>query len=189
MLYQLLVHHPEAIVTIVKQTPTWVWGLFTGLAVLGLSQVRDRTQSLVRVSIVPVAMTAFSAWGMVSAFGSSAQFAGVLAAWLATAAMVAAIVSLGTPAARYDAATRTYALPGSFVPLLLIAGIFLVKYAVGVELAMQPQRVQDTSFALPIATLYGVFNGLFVGRAARLWKLAHRASPSRDGLQMAGDPW
>ena len=55
MLLQLLVNHPEAIGQILKNTPTWVWGLFTGLMALGLSQVRDRTQSLVRVSIMPVA--------------------------------------------------------------------------------------------------------------------------------------
>lgn len=177
MLLQLLVNHPEAIGQILKNTPTWVWGLFTGLMALGLSQVRDRTQSLVRVSIMPVAMTAFSAWGMVSAFGGSPQFPLVLAAWICTATVVGAIVSLGDSGARYDAATRSYALPGSFVPLMLIAGIFLTKYAVGVELAMQPFVVRDASFALPVATLYGVFNGLFAGRAARLWKLAHRASP------------
>ncbi|MBG9387732.1 DUF6622 family protein [Caenimonas aquaedulcis] len=177
MLYQLLANHPEAIVQIVKQTPTWVWGLFSGLMVLGVTQLRDRTQSLARVSIMPVAMTVFSAWGMVSAFGNSPHFTGVLAAWIVTAAIVGAVVSLGDSGARYDAATRSYALPGSVVPLLLIAGIFLTKYWVGVELAMQPQLVRDASFALPVATLYGVFNGLFAGRAARLWKLAHRASP------------
>jgi hypothetical protein len=177
MLLQLLVNHPEAIGQILKQTPTWVWGMLTGLIVLGASQMRDRTQSLVRVSIMPVAMTAFSAWGMVSGFGASPQLPLLIGAWICTAAVVGAIVSRGDSGARYDAATRSYALPGSFVPLLLIAGIFLTKYAVGVELAMQPFVVRDVSFALPVATLYGVFNGLFAGRAARLWKLAHRASP------------
>lgn len=177
MLLQLLVNHPEAIGTVLKNTPTWVWGMLTGLIVLGASQTRDRTQSLVRVSLVPVGMTAFSAWGMVSGFGASPQLPLVLAVWICTAAVVGAIVSRGDSGARYDAATRSYTLPGSFVPLVLIAGIFLTKYVVGVELAMQPFLVRDTSFALPVATLYGVFNGLFAGRAARLWKLAHRASP------------
>ena len=29
-------------------------------------------------------------------------------------------------------------------------------------------------FTLPLAAVYGVFTGLFVGRAARLWRLALR---------------
>jgi hypothetical protein len=176
MLLQLLTHHPEAIVQIVKQTPTWVWGLLTGLMMLGLSQLKDRTQGLARVSIMPVAMTGFSAWGMVSAFNSSPWFTFVLAAWIATAIGMAAIVSTRDSGARYDAATRSYALPGSFMPLELIVGIFLMKYAVGVELAMEPTMVRDAAFAVPVAVLYGVFNGLFAGRAARLWTLAHRTT-------------
>ena len=56
----------------------------------------------------------------------------------------------------------------------LIAGIFLVKYVVGVELAMAPRLMQDTQYALTVAGLYGAFTGIFVGRAARLWRLALR---------------
>ena len=48
----------------------------------------------------------------------------------------------------------------------------LTKYGVGVELAMQPRLVTDSGFVLPVAAAYGVFNGLFTGRAARLWRLA-----------------
>lgn len=172
MLLQLITQHPQALGTIARNTPTWVWGLLAALMAVGLSQLRDRSASLLRVSIVPVGMTAFSAWGLVSAFGGSPHLAPMLAVWLGSAAVVLAAMAPGRSTARYDAATRTYALPGSVVPLLLIMGIFLTKYGVGVELAMQPQLVADSSFVLPVAAAYGVFNGLFTGRAARLWRLA-----------------
>jgi hypothetical protein len=174
MLITLLTQNPSAIVQIVKGTPTWVWGLLAGLVVLGASQLRDRTVSLVRVSIVPVAMTAFSVWGTVSAFGNSHLFGQVLAVWLGVAVAVNAAVAPGRSNATYDAAQRTYRVPGSVMPLLLIAGIFLVKWGVGVELALQPSDIQDTVFALAVAAVYGVFSGLFIGRAARLWRLAFR---------------
>ena len=54
--------------------------------------------------------------------------------------------------------------------------IFLTKYFVGVELALQPAQARDGGFALQIAALYGVFNGLFAARALRLWKLVPRRS-------------
>ena len=50
-------------------------------------------------------------------------------------------------------------------------GIFLVKYVVGVDLAMAPQLVQEAPYVLTVAALYGAFTGIFVGRASRLWRL------------------
>ena len=76
----------------------------------------------------------------------------------------------------YDPARRQFQLPGSWVPMALIMGIFLTKYFVGVELALQPALARDSSFALQIALLYGVFNGLFAARALRLWRLVRRSA-------------
>jgi hypothetical protein len=93
--------------------------------------------------------------------------------------------------ARYDAATRTYAIAGSVVPLLLIAGIFSVKYVVGVELAMAPRLMRDPQYALTVAGLYGAFTGIFIGRAARLWRLALRPAdhaPSPPDPPPQGEP-
>jgi hypothetical protein len=172
MLIQLVTSHPEAIATILRNTPAWVWGLLVGLLALGATQLRDRTASLARVSMLPVGMTVFSAWGTISAFGTSGNLAEVVAAWFAAAAAAFALVAPGRASARFHPVQRTYAMPGSVVPLLLIVGIFLVKYVVGVELAMAPRLVQDTQYALTVAGLYGAFTGIFVGRAARLWRLA-----------------
>jgi len=36
---------------------------------------------------------------------------------------------------------------------------------------MQPALVHDTSFSLSFAALYGAFAGIFLARAARLWRL------------------
>ncbi len=71
MLYELLAHEPQMIGAILRQTPVWVWPLLAGLCWLGLSQTRDRTASLRRVLLVPLAMMGFSIWGMWTAFGAS----------------------------------------------------------------------------------------------------------------------
>jgi hypothetical protein len=174
MLLQLVAHHPEAIQPILRNTPVWVWGLLAGLLALGSSQLRDRTASLGRVSLLPAAMTLFSVWGICSALASSRVFLPSIAVWTAAAGIAFAVVAPGRARAQYDAVKRTYSLPGSVVPLLVIVGIFLVKYVVGVELAMAPGLVQDSSYALTVAGVYGAFTGIFVGRAGRLWRLALR---------------
>jgi hypothetical protein len=175
MLLTLLLHNPQALAAIVRGTPSWVWGLLAGLLVLGATQLRDRTAGLARVALMPAVMVAFSALGTWSAFGRTPIGAAVVAAWLLTAAAVAAVLALGRGQGSYDASRREFRLPGSVVPLLLIAGIFLVKWGVGVEMALQPSHAGDAAFALSVAVVYGVFSGLFAGRAARLWKLAARA--------------
>ena len=182
MLLQLIINQPQAITSIFRNTPTWVWGLLTVLLALGLSQLRERRVSLLRVSLIPLGMTAFSIWGNLSAFGQSPHVAAVLGAWLATAAVVTALVAPGTPAGRYDDWTSSFLLPGSWVPLALIAGIFMTKYLIGVELALQPRHVADTGFVLPVAMVYGVFNGIFVGRAVRLWRLAFRPAAGSSNV-------
>lgn len=179
MLLQLLSQHPEAIRPILANTPTWVWGLLGGLLVLGATQLRDRTASLARVSLLPAGMTVFSVWGTFSALGSSPLLPQAIGLWLAAGVVAFAALIPGRAHARFDPVQRTYALPGSVVPLLLIVGIFLVKYVVGVELAMAPNLVRDTQYALTVAALYGAFTGIFVGRAARLWRLALRPAAAR----------
>jgi hypothetical protein len=179
MLLQLIVQHPEALGNVLKNTPVWVGGLFAALLALGLSQRRDRRAGLVRVTLMPVAMTVFSIWGTVSAFGASPHFAAVLLAWLVAAGVVTAAMARGRSPAVYDRATRSFALPGSWMPLLLILGIFLTKYVVGVELAMQPALAREAPFALTVGTLYGVFSGLFAARTWRLWRLVLQARPQQ----------
>ena len=178
MLLNLIVHQPQALAQIVQQTPTWVWGLLAALLGLGASQLFDRTAGLRRVLFMPAAMTGFSAYGLASAFASSSQAGAAVGAWLVAAAAAAALALWFQPkapaGARYDSAARHFHLAGSAMPLALIVGIFLVKYFVGVELALQPALARDGTFALQIAVLYGLFNGLFVARAFRLWRLVLR---------------
>jgi hypothetical protein len=180
MLIQTLIARPQMLGPVLQGTPVWVWGLLASLVALGLSQVRTRTASLARVTFMPVAMTAMSLWGTSSAFASSPMIGYVMMAWmLAAAVSLSGIAPLSPPAgARYDGASRSFALPGSWVPMALIVGIFLTKYVVGVDMAMQPALARDAQYTLFAGALYGAFSGIFIGRAARLWRLAYR--PAAD---------
>ena len=178
MLLDLLIRHPSALVQLIQKTPYWVWALLIGLIGLGASQLRTRQVSQVRAMVMPLAMTALSIYGITSAFGGSGRGAAAVGAWLAAAAAMACAALWLQPDAPagtlYTPRLRSFCVPGSAMPLALILGIFLTKYFVGVELAMQPGLARDGTFALQIAALYGMFNGVFAARALRLWRLARR---------------
>jgi len=174
MLITLLIEHPAAALDIVRHTPPWVWLLLTGLIALGLSQWRERRATLARVTVLPVAMVLLSLLGLVTAFAHGGTLLPALAAWLAGFALAGLLLRrLGAPSgARFDLNSARFHLPGSPWPLLLILAIFLLKYAVGIELAMQPQAASPANFVLGVAGVYGILSGVFATRAAALWRLA-----------------
>lgn len=176
MLMQLLIQQPQMLGAIIQRTPLWVWGLLAGLLWLGASQLRNRKAGLARTLLTPLAMTGLAVYGVASAFAPAGQAAAALVAWLAAATALAALALWFQPTppagTQYLPQARSFCVPGSPMPLALILGIFLTKYFVGVELALQPALAGSSEFALQIGVLYGMFNGLFAARALRLWRLA-----------------
>lgn len=163
MLQQVFIH-----------TPAWVWLLLPALFWLGFSQTRPRTASLRRVTLMPLAMVSLSLYSTVTAFSAHA---GVLVAWLGAGAVVTLWV-LRQPlseATHYDPEAQAFSLPGSWVPMALILGIFLSKYTVGALSAGLPTLAHEPGFGLLFGALYGAFSGTFFARAARLWRLAAQA--------------
>lgn len=171
MLYQILLH-----------TPVWVWGLFTFLLWMGWKQSRPGSVGLARTTVTSLAMAGLSLYGTVSVFGAAPL---VLGGWCISALPLAWTLSrTALPAGtRYDAGQRRFMLAGSWVPLALMMGIFLAKYAIGVVIAMEPAHAHEPVFALAAALLYGAFSGCFIGRSGRLWRLARdSARPALAGL-------
>lgn len=156
---------------ILTNTPKWVFALFAGLVYLGFKQMLPRRAGLNRITILPLVMTVLSLVGVTSVFGDSPQ---ALLTWVA-GATVAFTLNFQTPApaqVHYDATNRRFHLPGSVVPLALFMGIFFTKYAVGISMGMQPALAHNASFALVVGGLYGAFSGIFLSRAAKLWRMA-----------------
>ena len=169
MLMQILLH-----------TPKWVFAVFVLLAWLGGRQLVANRIGLNRVLVMPVAMAGLSFWGVVSVSGESA---GALLGW-AMAALLLMVLVLRRPlpaTTRYDAAARQFEVAGTAVPLMLMMGIFLTKYVVGVSLALHPELRHQAAFALGVPVLYGAFSGIFAARAARLWRL-----PAASGAMVSG---
>lgn len=155
---------------ILLNTPRWVWFLLAALVWLGLSQARTRKVSLQRVTVMPLVMVGLSLYGTVTAFGADVA---VLLVWLLACALMMVLVLRHRLAAatRYDAGARCFTVAGSWLPLLLIMAIFMTKYLVGALAAMNPALLHETRSMLGFAVLSGIFSGVFLGRAMRLWRL------------------
>jgi len=148
---------------ILKHTPSWVFVLFFVLIVLGYFQSRPRTVDKWRVFILPFAMIVLSFYGVIDVFGL--ELAGLLA-WLTgvvTASWLGYWLALPKGVIYFDEA-RTFFIPGSWIPLILMMAIFFTKYAVGVMTARQPGIAGEVEFITAISLFYGLFSGLFFSR-------------------------
>jgi len=163
------------ILEILKHTPLWVYGLFAFLVYLGVMQSRTRTFSPARLAILPAAMLAFSLYGVLSVFGASAP---ALVAWaVGLAACVAAIVALGVPrGATWSEETRTFIVPGSWLPLGIMMAIFFTRYAINVGIALDPSVKQAAGFMPAVALTYGVSSGYFLARALNIRRRRSKAA-------------
>lgn len=156
---------------IVQHTPTWVWGLLAGLVALGWSQTQDREMTLARITVLPLVMLALSFSGVVSTFAHATI---AIVAW---AAGVAAALWIGkhvvqVRGASWSASRGVMHVPGSWLPMVLIVVLFMIKYGVGASLAIHPELVRTTAFCGFCGLAYGVFSGLFAARAIGLRRLA-----------------
>jgi hypothetical protein len=162
---------------ILSHTPVWVWILLAVLVKLGVSQSRPHDVSLTRVTILPLVMLALSASGVLSAFG---YFPMALGGWAAGvgAALIFARQAIAVRGASWSVETKTLHLPGNWVPLVLMLGIFATKFFAGVSLAMNPALATHAVFAGLCSFAYGAFSGLFLARSLSLRALA------TDGLRL-----
>jgi hypothetical protein len=162
---------------IISHTPLWVWALLAFLLYRGILASVDREVTLKRLAIIPLVMLALSWQGVSTVFGILAL---PMLCWLLAAAVAATLTW------RLFRKDRVMAYPergvvfqrGSWLPLVLMMGVFLTKYAVGVTLAMHPALAQDTAFTVVVCTLYGIFNGMFLGRLLRIVNLYYSPQPA-----------
>jgi len=143
--------------------PVWPFAILAGLAVLGYRQSRDRVVQPGALARMALAMLALSLYGVTSAFG--AQPVPVLA-W---ATGFAASVLLGGPvfAPRGLAHEgRAVRVPGSWLPLALMVGIFAAKFALGFAKSTGAPVVQQAWFVAVMSTTFGLLSGAFAARAA-----------------------
>lgn len=158
---------------ILSQIPAWVWLVLVALVVLGATQFRTRRQSLLRGVLVPVVMTAFSLFGVISASGANVDAILVWAIGLLASTVLASRLGVWRGLSWSDS-EQLLIVPGSWVPLALFLGIFAVKFIAGMALAIGPELRNAARFVMATSLIYGAFSGLFAARGIDMWKASQK---------------
>jgi hypothetical protein len=158
------------ILSILEHTPVWVWAVFCAVISRGLAQTRTQNVSMARAILLPVVMVVLSLAGALSTF---TQVELALAAWVAGFALLLSFAgeAMVVRGASWSPETGRFEVPGSWLPVTLIVGIFVTKYVAGVCLAINPSLAANTSLTALLSLGYGAFAGVFWGRARSLLHL------------------
>jgi hypothetical protein len=168
------------IISILQHTPNWVWGLLAALIVIGVKQTEPRLRSVRSATILPLAMAALSFYGVASVFVHQQV---PLAAWAAGAvSALCAFDALGVwRGIEWSSADRSLFVPGSWVPLILLLTLFVLKFGVGVAVSLAPSLVYHADFAGLVGLAYGAFSGAFLARGLAMWRILRQRQVSQRG--------
>lgn len=163
--------------------PVWVPFLFLGLVLLGYRLSRPRTVRPGALMGLALAMLGLSLYGIVGAFGESPL---ALALW-ATGYAVAVVLGARQLGARgMTAVGHSVHVPGSWVPLALLMGIFAAKFVLGFATGMRSPLLHHGGFVAAMSTALGALSGGFGARAVAVQRYAAAArSAQGSGLASA----
>ena len=159
---------------ILKRTPPWVFVLFAALVFFGVMQSRTRQITLARVTILPVVLIGLSLSGLWGTFGANGLAIAIWLAAVAAAVLLNSLVKWPRKIA-YTAATRSFLVEGSWIPLAVMMTIFFARYAITFMLAIQPALGASSWFVAGVSTAYGLMSGAFLARAWRILGAARSA--------------
>ena len=61
--------------------------------------------------------------------------------------------------------------------MMLILGLFVIRFGANVMLAIHPDLSIDRLFAILVSFAYGAFSGIFLARGLAMWRIARQAQP------------
>jgi hypothetical protein len=152
---------------ILSHMPSWVFVLFFILLALGIHQSRRRLMSRARVTTLPIVMLMLSFLGILSLHG---ELLLAFFAWAGglTITMWLALRKMDQRKVRFFPERNEFSVPGSWLPLALMMGIFMAKTIVGITSALNPVLASSATFVFAAGLVYGVFSGLFLARGLNI---------------------
>jgi hypothetical protein len=154
-------HGPTAM-AIVVNTPLWVWPLLLYVLYVGWTRTRDRVVAPSRLLVMPAVIAGLALCNLVSLDPSPAMLLG-FAGGMAAGALAGRAV--GRRRIAEPLGGGMLRIKGDWMPLLLVMGIFAIRYARGVVMAIDPALAGDPGFLLAGVTLSGLFAAMMIARA------------------------
>jgi len=168
----------------ISKVPVWVFAIFLGLLFLGHRQSRTRLVAPGALAGLAAGMLGLSLYGVVAAFGARADDLLAWALGLALCVTLGGAVLGPRGLSREAGAVR---VPGSWLPLAMMMGIFAAKFALGFATAVGSPLVAQRGFAVVASFVFGLLSGGFVARALAVYRFARRTGPRpAGGLDLPG---
>lgn len=158
--------------TTAASIPVWVPAVLLGLLALGWRLSRTRTVRPAVLVAIAVAMFGFSLAGVASAFGVDLPALLVWVAAYAAAAIGGARLVSPAGMARVGALVR---VPGSWLPMGLLIGIFAAKFVLGFAAGVHAPVLHAPAFVLAMSAALGLLGGGFGARAVAVHRFVRAA--------------
>ena len=155
----------ESITSIVSHTPAWVFVVFAVLIGIGVRQLQPRVVSRRRLIVLPLVVAAYSLHGVSTASHGSPL---ALTMWLVAVLVAFLLTYMSPPDGAVSETADTVRVPGSWVPMVVIVGLFAARYVYNVMLAMHPDVSHSGSFMALFSALFGFLGGLLLSRSVLL---------------------
>jgi hypothetical protein len=155
------------VLDILRDTPLWVWCVAALVLWRGHALTRPQITSGGRLFTLPAAFLVISFAAAVTTFGAHAP---IIVTW-SLGALTAALVWALRPQPEdllFNRQNRTYRVPGSWAPFVLIIVAFCARYAIGIALARHDGLRANPLFSAPCAFIFGSISGAFLGRALNI---------------------
>lgn len=152
-----------------SKIPLWVFGVLLLLVVLGYRQSRERVVTPRTLAGIALAMLGLSLYGVLAAFGPR------LAPLLSWAAGITMVVGWGRSLVGphgMQAVSGAIRVPGSWMPMGLMLGIFLVKFMLGMAVGLGSPMVREPWLMSAASLVFGAFSGAFAARALVVYRFA-----------------
>jgi hypothetical protein len=166
--------------------PVWVFVVLVVLIALGLRQARTRQVPPAVLNATAVALLGLSLAGVGGAFGWHAL---PLLCWAAGYGLTLAAGPRRLGPHGLAMAGARVTIPGSWLPLALMLGIFAVKFLLGMATGLGLPIVHAAGFIAGVSGVLGLFSGAFGARAWTVHRFvrrhAARAVPAFSGAGMA----
>lgn len=151
-IYQLLIN-----------TPWWVYLILIYLIIVGIKASKTRIVSLKKLFIIPLVFLIMSIETLISSFKIDLLNFSIWSLGILIGAIFGYIQTYRYKL-KIDKENGLLEIPGTWSTLVIISVIFIAKYYISYELAVDPAIINENVFEISALLVTGVCTGLFIGR-------------------------
>jgi len=159
-------------------------GSFLLLLGLGYRQSMPRRVRPGASLAMALGMFGLSLYGIATAFGAAPL---ALLAWAAGYALAAMAGARLRAASGMVAAGSSVRMPGSWVPMALMLGIFAAKFALGFAAGVRSPLLHEPWFVAAMGAVLGALSGGFAARAVAVYRAAGSLRAARQDRRSMDD--